>query len=142
MCPYLHGRANAAAAGEHADGRIRVVPVGRLMIGSRHVRSSGASGPGTSSNEPVSDPRRPPTSVEGAGPPETCGGHARASRKFSFGVTVWSVQKVTFHFNTFVTVGYKFDNRGFWLSAHNCQIPTPTFQNLELEQQIRIFEAA
>jgi hypothetical protein len=26
----------------------------------------------------------------------------------------------------------------FWLSAHNCQVPTPTSQNLEIEQQIRI----
>jgi hypothetical protein len=33
------------------------------------------------------------------------------------------------------------DNRRFWLSAHNCQVPTPTSQNLELEQQIRIFRA-
>ncbi len=30
-------------------------------------------------------------------------------------------------------------NRRFWLSAHNCQVPTPTSQNLELEQQFRIF---
>ncbi len=33
------------------------------------------------------------------------------------------------------------DNRYFRLSAHNCQIPTPTTQNLEVEQQIRIFGA-
>jgi hypothetical protein len=36
-------------------------------------------------------------------------------------------------------IGYRCDNRRFWLSAHNCQVPTPTSQNLELEQQIRIF---
>jgi hypothetical protein len=36
---------------------------------------------------------------------------------------------------------YRWDNRRFWLSAHNCQVPTPTSQNLELEQQIRIFPA-
>ncbi len=29
-------------------------------------------------------------------------------------------------------------NRFFWLSAHDCQVPTPTSQNLEGEQQIRI----
>jgi hypothetical protein len=33
------------------------------------------------------------------------------------------------------------DNRRFWLSAHNCQVSTPTSQNLELEHQIRIFGA-
>jgi hypothetical protein len=38
-------------------------------------------------------------------------------------------------------IDYRCDNRHFWLSAHNCQIPTPTSQNLELEQQIRIFRA-
>jgi hypothetical protein len=27
----------------------------------------------------------------------------------------------------------------FWLTAHDCQVPTPTSQNLEVEQQIRIF---
>jgi hypothetical protein len=37
------------------------------------------------------------------------------------------------------TIDYRCDNRRFWLSAHNCQIPTPTSQNLELEQQIWIF---
>jgi hypothetical protein len=29
----------------------------------------------------------------------------------------------------------------FWLSAHNCQVPTPTSQNLELALEIRIFGA-
>ncbi len=29
----------------------------------------------------------------------------------------------------------------FFVVRHNCQVPTPTSQNLELEQQIRIFEA-
>jgi hypothetical protein len=38
-------------------------------------------------------------------------------------------------------IDYRCDNRCFWLSAHNCQVPTPTSQNLDLEQQIRIFEA-
>jgi hypothetical protein len=38
-------------------------------------------------------------------------------------------------------IDYRLDNRRFWLSAHNCQVPTPTSQNLELEQQIRIFQA-
>ncbi len=28
----------------------------------------------------------------------------------------------------------------FWLSADNCQVPTPASQNLEVEQQIRIFK--
>jgi hypothetical protein len=36
-------------------------------------------------------------------------------------------------------IDYRCDNRRFWLSAHNCQVPAPTSQNLELEQQIRIF---
>ncbi len=35
------------------------------------------------------------------------------------------------------TIDYRCENRHFWLSAHNCQVPTPTSQNLELEQQIR-----
>ncbi len=39
------------------------------------------------------------------------------------------------------TIDYRCDNSRFWLSAHNCQVPTPTSQNLELEQQIRIFGA-
>jgi hypothetical protein len=56
------------------------------MIASRHVRGWGASG--AASNESMSDLRRPPPAVGDAEPPETCGGHARASRKFSFGVTV------------------------------------------------------
>jgi hypothetical protein len=40
-----------------------------------------------------------------------------------------------------VTIEYRCDNRRFWLSAHDCQVPAPTSQNLDLEQQIRIFEA-
>ncbi len=39
------------------------------------------------------------------------------------------------------TIDNRCDDRRFWLSAHNCQVPTPTSQNLDLEQQIRIFEA-
>jgi hypothetical protein len=31
-------------------------------------------------------------------------------------------------------IDYRCNNRLFWLSAHNCQVPTPTSQNLELEQ--------
>jgi hypothetical protein len=38
-------------------------------------------------------------------------------------------------------IDYRCDNRRFWLSAHNCQVPTPTSQNPELEEQIRIFGA-
>jgi hypothetical protein len=38
-------------------------------------------------------------------------------------------------------IDYRCDNKSFWLSAHNCQVPTPTSQNLELEQQIRVFGA-
>jgi hypothetical protein len=38
-------------------------------------------------------------------------------------------------------IDYRCDNRRFRLSAHNCQVPTPTSQNLELKQQIRIFGA-
>jgi hypothetical protein len=40
------------------------------------------------------------------------------------------------------TIDYRCDNRRFWLSAHNCQVPTKTSQNLGLEQQIRIFGAS
>ncbi len=39
------------------------------------------------------------------------------------------------------SIDYRCDNRRFWLSAHNCQVPTPTSKNLEFEQQIRIFGA-
>ncbi len=39
------------------------------------------------------------------------------------------------------TIDYRCDNRRFWLSAHNCQVPTPASQNLELEPRIRIFGA-
>jgi hypothetical protein len=28
------------------------------------------------------------------------------------------------------TIDYRCDNRRFWLSAHNCLVPTPTSQNL------------
>jgi hypothetical protein len=38
-------------------------------------------------------------------------------------------------------IDYRCDNRRFWFSAHNCQVPTPTSQNLDIEQQIRIFGA-
>jgi hypothetical protein len=38
-------------------------------------------------------------------------------------------------------IDYRCDNRRFWLSAHNCQVPIPTSQNLKLKQQIRIFSA-
>ncbi len=40
-----------------------------------------------------------------------------------------------------ISIDYRCDNRHFWLSAHNCQVPTPTSQNLELEQHILIFGA-
>ncbi len=36
---------------------------------------------------------------------------------------------------------YRCDDMRFWLSSHDCQVPTPTSQNLVLEQQIRICEA-
>ncbi len=39
------------------------------------------------------------------------------------------------------TIDYRCDDRRFRLSAHNCQVPNPTSQKLELEQQIRIFGA-
>ncbi len=38
-------------------------------------------------------------------------------------------------------IDYRCDNRRFWLSADDCQLPTQTSQNLELEQQIPIFGA-
>jgi hypothetical protein len=40
-----------------------------------------------------------------------------------------------------VAINYSCVNRLFWLSAHNCQVPTPTSRNRELEQQIRSFGA-
>ncbi len=56
---------------------------------------------------------------------------------------------VHFYFGSFTdqcqlkayTVDYICDNMRFWFSAHNCQVPTPTSQNLGLEQEIRIFGA-
>jgi hypothetical protein len=36
-------------------------------------------------------------------------------------------------------IDYRCDNRRFWLSTHDCQGRTPTSQNLEVEQEIRIF---
>jgi hypothetical protein len=44
-------------------------------------------------------------------------------------------------FERIIDIDYRCDKRRFWLSAHNCQFPTPTSQNLELEQQIRILGA-
>jgi hypothetical protein len=38
-------------------------------------------------------------------------------------------------------IDYRCDNRRFLLSARNCQVSNPTSQNLELEQEIRIFGA-
>jgi hypothetical protein len=38
-------------------------------------------------------------------------------------------------------IDYRYDDARCWLSAHNCQVPTPTSQNLDLEQQIRTYEA-
>ncbi len=43
--------------------------------------------------------------------------------------------------NGLSNLDYGCDTRRFWLSAHDCQVPTPTSQNLELEQQIPICEA-
>jgi hypothetical protein len=40
------------------------------------------------------------------------------------------------------SIDYRCDNRHFLLSAQNCQVPTPTSQNLKLEQQIQIFQLA
>jgi hypothetical protein len=40
-----------------------------------------------------------------------------------------------------MTIDYKCDDWCFWLSAHNCQVPTLTSQNLEVEQQIRILQS-
>jgi hypothetical protein len=38
-------------------------------------------------------------------------------------------------------IDYRCDKRRFGLSARNCQVPTPSSQNLEVEQQVRIFTA-
>jgi hypothetical protein len=48
--------------------------------------------------------------------------------------------RITF-LSPLLNIDYRCDNRRFWLSAHSCQVPTPTSQNLEVEQQIRIFGA-
>jgi hypothetical protein len=50
------------------------------------------------------------------------------------------------YFNNTLKVGvssmdYRCHNRRFWLSAHNCQVPAPTSQKLEVEQQNRFFGA-
>jgi hypothetical protein len=37
-------------------------------------------------------------------------------------------------------IGYRCDNRRFWLSAQNCQVPTPTSQNLELNRKFGFLE--
>jgi hypothetical protein len=52
---------------------------------------------------------------------------------------VSSIFKISY--STVQSIDYRCDNRHFRLSAHNCQVPTPTSQNLEREQQIRIFGA-
>jgi hypothetical protein len=39
------------------------------------------------------------------------------------------------------SIDYRCKNKRFWLSAHNCQVPTPTPQYLEVEPEIRIFGA-
>ncbi len=49
--------------------------------------------------------------------------------------------EITVGTNRTIAIDYRCDNRRFWLSAHNCQVPTPTSQNLEVEQQIQIFGA-
>jgi hypothetical protein len=38
-------------------------------------------------------------------------------------------------------IDYSCYNRRFLLPAQDCQVPTPTSQNLELDQLIRIFRA-
>jgi hypothetical protein len=38
-------------------------------------------------------------------------------------------------------IDHRCDNRCFWLSTHNCQVPTPTSQNLWVEHDIWIFGA-
>ncbi len=40
-----------------------------------------------------------------------------------------------------LTIDYRCYNWRFWLSSHDCQVPTPTSQNIEVEQQIWIFGA-
>jgi hypothetical protein len=38
-----------------------------------------------------------------------------------------------------MTIDYRCDNGSVWFSAHDCQVQTPTSQNLEVEQQIWSF---
>ncbi len=50
------------------------------------------------------------------------------------------ISEVSFYHERLWCIDYRCDIRRFWLSAHDCQVPTPSSQNLDLEQQIRIFE--
>jgi hypothetical protein len=38
-----------------------------------------------------------------------------------------------------LTIDYRWDNGRFWLSFHDCPVPTTTSQNLEVKQQGRTF---
>ncbi len=58
--------------------------------------------------------------------------------KLCFHLKFCPVQILTF-FDTHSSIDYGCDDRRFWLSAHDCQAPTPTSQNLDLEQQMRVF---
>jgi hypothetical protein len=55
--------------------------------------------------------------------------------------TLQKSAKKTLKWTSVDPTDYRCDIRCFRLSAHNCQVPTPTSQNLEVEQQIRIFGA-
>jgi hypothetical protein len=54
------------------------------------------------------------------------------------GCTVYRSPLVTLVVKQALSIDYRCDNKRFWLSAHDCQVSTPTSQNLEVEQQIRI----
>jgi hypothetical protein len=41
--------------------------------------------------------------------------------------------------NLHMNIDYRCDNRRFWLSARNCQVPTPTSQNMAIRTAISDF---
>jgi hypothetical protein len=55
------------------------------------------------------------------------------SRVITARVSLWSMtERSCRRLHRWASIDYRCDNRRFWLSAHNCQVPTPTSQNLEL----------
>jgi hypothetical protein len=57
------------------------------------------------------------------------------------GILPQTVPRGKKHYYTTATIVYRRDAKHFWLSPHNCQSPTPTSQNKEFKEQIRVLEA-